>query len=207
MPGFNIPLDNYNASSCSDKTQTSGTITTIGGTGTTVFKYPDNKIETSRAHRFEVVFYSVPTLSGVFEDITVYAKTCQRPSFEVDLITIHHQAEEIYRPGKYRWNTVDVTFYEYLKGTGKDVQNKTSQMLYSWYTNTVTSQHKQETVSKINTASARIYELDGNGNTARTYVLYNCKIVKLVPSDFDHTSSELSTNTATLRYDYAVEED
>lgn len=201
MPGFNIPLDNYNASSCGEPQKRN--VTTIGGGR--VLPKADNTIETARAHRW-IVELSATTDYGDLSEITLYAKTCQRPSFEVDIITIHHQAEEIYRPGKYRWNPIDIVFYEYLKGTDR-YSNKTSRELYKWWTTAISTDHKQKPVTDINSVTATIAELDGEGRISRKYSLYNCKLIKVSPSDLDYTSSEISTNTVTIKYDYAIEEE
>lgn len=202
MPGFNIPLDSYRP--CE------------GQAGVTQPQGPHTRQaptinETARAHRWRVEFSLSNAIrssrngsSDIASTFTTYAKTCQRPSVEVDIITVHHQAEEIYRPGKYRWNTVDITFYELMLGD-RTYRNKTADEVYKWWTGTIANNHRQASISTINNAIINILELDGSGSVSRRYTLYNCKLVKSSPSDLDHTSSDINTNTLTIKYDYAEE--
>lgn len=198
MPGFNIPLEQYDK--CEDNnggaTQPTGPHTRVAPTVN----------EAARAHRWRVEFKISDSgfEARASSSFSTYAKTCQRPSFEVDVITIHHQAEEIYRPGKYRWNPVDITLYELMLGE-RSYKNKTADEVYTWWTRTIANNHRQLSVEKVNAATIKIIELDGSGEPSRTYKLYNCKLIKNSPSDLDHTSSDINTNTLTVKYDYAEE--
>lgn len=204
MPGFNIPLDQYEP--CEEQagvTQPRSPHTTLAPTLN----------ETARANRWRIEFSisnttpnTVKLAAKASSSFTTYAKTCQRPSFEVDVITVHHQAEEIYRPGKYRWNPVDITFYELMLGDGS-YKNKTADEVYKWWTGTLATNHRQASILTINNAIVNIIELDGSGNISRRYTLYNCKLIKNSPSDLDHTASDINTNTLTIKYDYAQEFD
>jgi hypothetical protein len=208
MPGFNIPLDiagtGLSATRCADGTQEPVAIASQS-------QYPSNVVEAARAHRWKLEVI-IPTLANTIKNrttsdatkFTSYIKTCQRPSFEVDLITIHNQAEEIYRPGKYRWNPIDITFYEVV-GSRSSLTNKTASELHDWWKSSTALNHSQASVSSINSARLVIYELTGSGEVIRTYTLYGCKLIKNSPSDLDHTTSEINTTTVSVRYDYAIE--
>jgi len=214
MPGFNIeiPADVKAQSRNCNKDGKEQTLQDIFRT----LELPSNNIETARAHRWKLeisrnafgrgspnTIYSTTNTVDVSK-VTTYVKSCQRPTFEVDVITIHHQGEEIYRPGKYRWNTIDVVFYEYMEGKSS-YTNRTAEYIYQWWFNNFALDHRQDSVRALNSTTMTIYELDGSGQTSREYKLYNVIPIKSSLSDLDHSSSEINTSTITFRYNYAIE--
>jgi hypothetical protein len=140
------------------------------------------------------------------QEISLFAKTCQRPSPEFDQITIHHKHEEIYRPGKIRWNPIDIVFYEALDtDSGFDL---TAQTIYDWWSKSIynLNSQKQVTVREIYENNCSISMLNGAGIVCWKYNLYNAWPSKISAKDCDYTGSDLSEISVNVKYNKAIEE-
>jgi len=212
MAGFNIPLDTYSRDNCEPRSPRSSSAISSnivfpkrGGSNTT---------ESVRGHRFKVVIdldyvLDGSGLSSARDEVDtnflkLYARKCQRPAVEFDVITIHQGAEEIYRPGKYRWNTVDVTFYEPIESEDKKIDVNAKNLYYWWRFGVMTDKHWMQNLRAIN-ATMNVYSIDGNSDQVHQYTLHNCWPTKVAPTDFDYSDTNLGEITATFRYDYATE--
>lgn len=205
MPGFNIPLPN----SCHDVN---------AFTDSSAFDGPNHLIESARAHRYCLRVFSqsgqgssnIHPFGTLSDGILLYLSKCSRPSIEIDEITIHNAQDEIYRPGKNRWNTIDFTFYEVLYDkeptTNEHVTDQTAYRIFTWWAFRVINIQSSCIGSPAEyAADAQLDMLDGVGREIWTYQLYRCWPTKITPSELDYASSEISTISATLRYDKALE--
>jgi hypothetical protein len=175
---------------------------------------PDSNTEVARNYRwlFEVLTANGSSPLGDTKDgILIYAQKCSRPAYEADDIVIHHGQSQIHRPGKIKWNPIEITFYERIKGdsikgVGSNLVNDAARRIYEWWSLSMIDTNKNLTYKPTNyQRNAIIQQLDGTGKSVWTYHLYNCWPLKVTPSDMNYTSTDLSEITVTLRFDKARE--
>jgi len=186
MPGFNIRLPGSCSSPGAPQSQYTG-------------RLADNTVETARAHR-----YVVEILTPL-RDILVYAHKCTRPTPEIDKIVIHHQQDEISRPGKNRWKQVEFTFYETLSNTNSS--SGAAALIYEWWGHQVidlpNSLHGRAPRYYLNIAE--ITMLDGAGAPAWRYQLLDTWPSNVTPSELSYSDSAIATITVTLQCQKAKE--
>lgn len=197
MPGFNI--------------NTSGGCASNNGsqlTNNAVYSGPSALVETARSHRYKLEV--LEPLGDAATGILLYLEKCTRPTPEVDEITLHSGQDEIYRPGKNRWNPIEFTFYEKLSGSpsegGGSLTNSATESIYKWWGSTMinlrTSAHNPVTEYY---KRAELSMKDGYGNDVWTYYLYDCWPIKVSPGDLDYANTDIARITVTLRYNKAQE--
>jgi hypothetical protein len=131
---------------------------------------------------------------------------CTRPTPESDEITIHNGQDEIYRPGKNKWNPVEFTFYEKFRGQPGDFTNDAADKIYRWREETVAVLRESRLApALVMYRNAELQMLDGVGNSAWTYFLYDCWPQKVTPSDLAYSDTDIATVSVTLRYNKAQE--
>ncbi|MDP1710861.1 MAG: phage tail protein [Candidatus Nanopelagicaceae bacterium] len=164
----------------------------IGGEG----KGKPNTLETERVHRWKVVTLGE---DGEQEWIDL-AQNCTRPTLIIDKVTYHHQQNEIYVPGKHRWEPVRITFYAILE--------KTFAGLKKWRDKVVEAETTVDNLMWENEykKDIQIESLDGKGETAIKYFLHGAWPERIEPSRWDHTDYGIATVEVTIAYDYAEEE-
>lgn len=191
MPGFNIP-----------------------GGGGAVIGAPSSLQETARRHRwrFEIQPYrgrGIASLSSSpwnAADIVIYAHKATRPSPEIDSVTIHHSQDEIYTPGKNRWNPIEISFYEVITTEG----NITARYIYHWWSRDVIQIVRSRIAGKDSDVPLKrecyLTQLNGVGTPVYRYTLYGCWPEKVTPEDLNYDESAICEITVRLRYDKAAEE-
>jgi len=162
-------------------------------------KGPSATVESARAHRWE--FYFTGGDIGDLSNLDVYALSSQRPVLEIDKAVMHAGINQIHLPGKYKWNPINVKFYETLKGS-----TLSTYALFKYWSEKVINL-KQHTVKlpQESQTQARVAMLNGAGVGVYFYVLYNVWPSKVEPAELTYTSSEISTVQVTLTYDAADE--
>ncbi len=162
---------------------------------------PPSNLETARKHRYRFIAFG-----DDLNDILLFAEKATRPQPEIDAIVAHHGQDEISFPGKNRWSTVDITFYEVLQGGGGPFDELSSsydlvaKRIYDWWAVSVISLAS----SKLGPKPKRDCELallDGRGEPVYTYQMYGCWPTKITPSELDYTATGLAEITVTLKMD------
>lgn len=193
MPGFYIP-DSTKA--CLDD---------HAFKGVSAYDGPDPNMEYARNNRWLIEF--LEPFGNIKDGILVYAHKCARPTPELDEIRIHSGQDEIYRPGKNRWNPIDFTFYEKsptsAEGTTAD---EAAKRIYEWWSNStlILRQSKHGSIANY-LKTAHLQMLDGIGKSIWQYSLYQCWPVKVSPSDLDYADGNIAEITVTLRFSKAKE--
>ncbi len=198
MPGFNIPL----------RPEVVSGIERFGGpVGNPAG--PSNVIETARTYRFEL--QSLKPLEYVNPSLLWNVKSIKRPSLQFDEIVIHSGQDEIYRPGKSKWQPVDIVFYEPISYGNRSLL---SGGVYAWWagrmTDATNSTQRRAGIMTPNATTgfyfnAQIDMRDGEGRVVWSYILYECWPISVTPGDLDYGSTDLATTTVTLRYNRAGE--
>ncbi|MEE8578020.1 MAG: hypothetical protein V3T31_12255 [candidate division Zixibacteria bacterium] len=161
---------------------------------------PSSTVEAARLHRWQVSF----TGASISEDTMLYAKTIGRPVIEIDQIKMHYQQTEIYLPGKHRWSTITVDFYEILDEGGI---NKTTSEIFNYWADSVLDL-AANTIANLDTIKQTrmtITPLDGQGGGATRIIMDGVWPIKVEPAELNYTTTDLSTTKVTFRFDAAEE--
>lgn len=194
MPGFNIKF----SGSCNDGPSIPGAIDYIG---------PDIYVETARVHRYALeVFTPFGTKDS---GILLYLSKCTRPTPEIDEIVIHNGQDEIYRPGKNRWQPMEFTFYEVLKESDINSppdRSETAEMMFQLWANKAIKLARSSGFGPNDFCSdAQLDMLNGVGSSIWTYHIYRAWPIKVSPKDLNYSNSDLSEISVTMRFDKAEE--
>lgn len=177
---------------------------------------PSHIVETARKYRwiFESLTSSVNPIAPFGEvrgtdGILLYAHKCGRPTYETEDVVIHNGLTEIHRPGKVKWNPLDITFYEKIHSyemNGVNAgYNEAAYKIYAWWRAMIDTSYNLTFSPGLYTKDAVLKQLDGSGSTIYTYFLYNCWPMKVTPDDLDYSNTDISEITVTIRYDKAEE--
>jgi hypothetical protein len=150
---------------------------------------PSAVVESRRRHRWRFL-----TLSPPVKDILIHAFKADRPKSVIDKVIIHHMQDEIYVPGKNRWEPIDITFYEV---ENPDVAKK----LTEWNNRVIN--FLNATIQTDYRTNARLQMVGGSGLETWTAQLFNCWPMKVTPETLDYSASEISTIVTTMSYDKA----
>lgn len=132
-----------------------------------------------------------------------WAKTVDRPSFDVssgEYQLINHKFKY---PGIATWKPISITVVD----VGQVINELHSELQLSGYTNPAeTGQavglQKDYTSSTID--KMKIEQLKGDGTPAETWTLYGAFITSVSLSKLDYSSDDLSDITIEIAYDYAT---
>ena len=191
IPGFNIP------------DAIKGCLDEHAFQGKSSYDGPDPNMEYARKHRWLLEF--LEPFGSIKDGILLYAYKCNRPTPNIDEIVIHHGQDEIYRPGKNRWNPIEFSFYEKSPGD-KSIVDETAERMYKWWGESVIIL-TQSIHGNINNylKNGIVQMLDGVGKSIWEYHLYECWPTKITPSDLDYSDSNIADITITLRFNKAKE--
>jgi len=165
-----------------------------------------------RSFRFRVQFTQMAELTGYSTDYLFYAKTADKPSFQVGSVEHDFLNHKFKFPGKVTWQTVTIAMVDpgpdTNGGTGSGVAfGLTTLLQKSGYSIPagVTSQY--QTISKTKAVSGLgdviIEQLDADGNPIEKWTLYNAFITDVKFGSLDYSSEDLTQYDITLDYDWA----
>lgn len=178
---------------------------------------PSNLVDTARKYRwiFESLTSAAAPVAPFGENrgtdgILLYAHKCGRPTYETEDVVIHSGLTEIHRPGKVKWNPIEMSFYEKIYSSSVNNgfntgYNEVADKIYTWWRAMIDTSYNLTYSPSLYTKDAVLKQLDGAGSTIYTYFLYNCWPIKVSPDDLDYSNSDISEITVTIRYDKAEE--
>jgi hypothetical protein len=188
MPGFNIPRPGRQSAK----------------------SYGSNTQEAGRMHRFAVSITTegadVSAGQCFGPAVTFNVKSVTRPGVEYDEIIVHSGQSQIPLPGKDKFKPIEITFYEGLDSDGSRFKDMLTDGLHRslpslnygagyYWSGFLWGNYK---------FNMKIFRLEGRGNKYLTYSLFGCYVASLDPGDLSHTDNELSTTTATIKYNKYV---
>jgi len=159
---------------------------------------PASLTEVVRTHRWRLEFDQIHKLSNV----QLYALSCQRPSMQIDTNNMHYKQNQIRMPAKYRWNPINVKFYE---TADFELGVTTSSIFDYWANNNPVVNFNTNTINNKFRTNTSIYLETGDGSDIHLYVLNNAWPSKVDPSELSYANSDISTIQVTLTYDSASE--
>lgn len=147
---------------------------------------PSHTTETSRKHRFLVKIFN-PLQS----DILFYAYKFSIPAFEFDRIVMHHKQEEIYLPGKSRYQGFEMALYRAHNSNYDQVASQ----IYDWrskYTLDAANSTLTDVNGSLPKRNGQVDVYDGSGNVVWRYYLYGIWPQRTSPDTFDAQANEIA---------------
>lgn len=198
MPGFNIKFSQR----CDESEKIPNASTNPYGA--------NNLIETVRTYRYVLEVFEP---FGTKDDgILLYLNKCSRPSVEIDEIVIHNGQDQIFRPGKNRWNPIELTFYDILntpQGPYGDLafdESQTASMMFElWASKTINLINSGINNPSDFCSDMQLDLLDGVGRPVWIYNIYRAWPTKITSSDLSYANNSISEISATMRFDKAEE--
>lgn len=185
MPGFNIPII---------RPDCAGFVGGIEGNAIPA------TLETSRVHRYAL------TIFEPLENVLIFSHKCNRPSPEIDRITMHHGQDEIYWPGKNRWNPIEISFYEgHLSPNCDTVADK----IFEWWSSNVVDINNSRIVPLFKrdcTLDLLNGGIDGGLVAVHRYRMLGCWPSKVTPTSLTYSESDIAEITVKLEMDKCLEE-
>ena len=155
-----------------------------------------------RQFRFLVEFQGIDAPNG--GAALWYAKSAQKPSFEINSAEHKYLNHTFYYPGNVSWQTLDVIVVDPVN---PDVTATLADIVaQSGYSPPATA-NDLGSISKARAAGALgtviITQLDAMGNPLETWTLWNSYVKSVKFSDLTYGEDGLSDTTITLQYDWA----
>ena len=145
--------------------------------------------------------------------LTIACKSCDMPQLTTTDNVIDRLNDKVYTPGKSEYNSINLSFYEYIKdsvsnggGSGND-DNSAGAILYKWQQSVHNVKSGVQGAKKNISKNVAIVQIDGNGNAVRVWNLYRAWPTSVEFASLDSTSGDLQDVTVTLRYDWAEQKD
>jgi len=170
----------------------------IGGSGTG----PNNIKEVSRKHR-----YLVRLFNPLSNDLLFFARKVVLPAVEIDRITMHHKQEEIYLPGKHRFQQCEINFYRVHDNNG----DWAAREIYNWWSNNLLRLSESRllgggTPAGVLKRNGEIHILDGHGNTAYKHLIFGVWPNKVSPDTLDFADNSIAEISVNFTVDKVKEE-
>jgi len=159
----------------------------------------NNKAEFRRKHRWRL---SSDDKTGLLKRDWLYLSKAQRPSFKFEEAVVHHDQEEAYFAGKNKWDPIELSFYDTVKG---DNVKDTSEILYKWILNGVVGLSEKAHVNLPSAYKLNVtIECTSNvGEPDETWTLFGAWPISSNWNDLDYSSSEIQQITVSLKFDRA----
>ena len=144
------------------------------------------------------------------EALTIACKSCDVPKLTTSENEIDRLNDKIYTPGKSTYDSISLSFYEYIQdatnATGN--QNKSAgAILYAWQQQVQNVKSGVQGAKKNIAKNMAIVQIDGNGNAVRVWNVYKAWPTTVEFANLDSTSDEIQEVNVTLRFDWAEQKD
>lgn len=159
---------------------------------------PPHTVETNRDHRWEI------WIGDIDRDVCMLALNCTRPIYVTDPVTIHNRQNEIYLPGKTRWEPVKIELYSDQKKTISEIEKWRNLSIEVQGGSGGLESIKNKAWDTAHKTLVTINLLDGLGDIKTTYYLHGAWPSRIEGSNWDYASTNISTVTMTITYDSAV---
>ena len=142
------------------------------------------------------------------EALTIACKSCDIPQLTTSENVIDRLNDKIYTAGKSEYNTISMSFYEYISepvdASGSGNRNKSAgEILYKWQQNLHNVRTGVQGAKKSVSKNVAIVQIDGNGNAVRVWNVYRAWPTGVEFANLDSTDGAAQEVTLTLRYDWA----
>jgi len=155
-----------------------------------------------RKFRFTVEFQGINAAQG--GALLWYAKTCDKPKFEISSTEHKYLNHTFYYPGSVTWQEISVAMVDPVD---PDMTATFSDMVVQSGYSHPTDANALGSISKAKAAAAlgtvTITQIDSDGNPLEVWTLWNAFLTKMETESLEYGSDELSTTTVGLKYDWA----
>ena len=155
-----------------------------------------------RKFRFTVEFQGVQSSQG--GAILWYAKTVNKPSFQIAEAEHKYLNHTFYYPGSVTWQDISVTLVDPVD---PDMTATLSDIVEASGYSPPTTANSLGTMSKAKSAGALgsviITQIDAEGAPLETWTLWNAWIKEVKYGDLEYGGDDLVEMTVTLKYDWA----
>jgi len=155
-----------------------------------------------RKFRFTVEFQGINAAQG--GALLWYAKTCDKPKFEISSTEHKYLNHTFYYPGSVTWQEISVAMVDPVD---PDMTATFSDMVVQSGYSPPTDANALGSISKAKAAAAlgtvTITQIDSDGNPLEVWTLWNAFLTKMETESLEYGSDELSTTTVGLKYDWA----
>ena len=155
-----------------------------------------------RKFRFTVEFQGINAAQG--GALLWYAKTVDKPKFEISSTEHKYLNHTFYYPGSVTWQEISVAMVDPVD---PDMTATFSDMVVQSGYSPPTDANSLGSISKAKAAAAlgtvTITQIDSDGNPLEVWTLWNAFIMSMKQDDLDYTSDDLATTTLEIRFDWA----
>ena len=155
-----------------------------------------------RKFRFTVEFQGINAAQG--GALLWYAKSCDKPKFEVASTEHKYLNHTFYYPGSVTWQEISVAMVDPVD---PDMTATFSDMVVQSGYSPPTDANSLGSISKAKAAAAlgtvTITQIDSDGNPLEVWTLWNAFLTKMETESLEYGTDELSTTTIGLKYDWA----
>jgi len=149
-------------------------------------------------------FRFVVRIDGLQENTLWYAKTAQKPSFQIAAQEHKYLNHTFYYPGSVTWQEVTLTLVDPVD---PDMAASFNDIIQAGGYHPPANPADLTTMTKASAASAlgqvTVAQIDHEGNPLETWTLWNAFITELTFGDLEYGSDELTEISMKLRYDWA----
>ncbi len=155
-----------------------------------------------RKFRFTVEFQGINAAQG--GALLWYAKSCDKPKFEISSTEHKYLNHTFYYPGSVTWQEISVSMVDPVD---PDMTATFSDMVVQSGYSPPTNSNALGSISKAKAAGALgtviITQIDSDGNPLEVWTLWNAFLTKMESEALEYESDELTTTTVGLKYDWA----
>lgn len=155
-----------------------------------------------RKFRFTVEFQGINAAQG--GALLWYAKTVDKPKFEISSTEHKYLNHTFYYPGSVTWQEISVAMVDPVD---PDMTATFSDMVVQSGYSPPTDANALGSISKAKAAAAlgtvTITQIDSDGNPLEVWTLWNAFLTKMEDDGLEYGSDELTTTTIGLKYDWA----
>jgi len=155
-----------------------------------------------RKFRFTVEFQGIDAAQG--GALLWYAKSCDKPKFEISSTEHKYLNHTFYYPGSVTWQEISVAMVDPVD---PDMTATFSDMIVQSGYSPPTNANSLGSISKAKAAGAlgtvTITQIDSDGNPLEVWTLWNAFLTKMEDDGLAYGDDELTTTTVGLKYDWA----
>lgn len=155
-----------------------------------------------RKFRFTVQFQGIDAAQG--GALLWYAKSCDKPKFEISSTEHKYLNHTFYYPGSVTWQEISVAMVDPVD---PDMTATFSDMVVQSGYSPPTNANSLGSISKAKAAGAlgtvTITQIDSDGNPLEVWTLWNAFLTKMEDDGLAYGDDELTTTTVGLKYDWA----
>ena len=162
-------------------------------------------VEPKRKFRFKVEFMGLDPAGQGNTNTLWYAKTADKPSFQISAAEHKYLNHTFHYPGSVTWQDVSIALVD---PTNPDMAASLAAIVSAAGYSPPTDANDLQSMSKSSAAAAlgtvNIHQLDALGAQIESWTLQNAWITELTFGDLEYGGDELTELKVVLKYDWAT---